>query len=119
MTAVLLGIVVAGSVFGDLLKAHAMRRQGEPPSLGGNALARFAATAMRNTWFLLSLLAYAVSFFGFMALLSVEDVSFAVPATALSFALETLLARFALRESVSPRRWAGAALVTAGVWMIV
>ena len=118
MTAFLLTLVVSGGVFGDLLKAHGMRLQGAPQALGSEALARFGIATVRNTWFLLSLLAYAVSFFGFMALLSIRDVSFAVPATALGYVLETLLARLFLGERVSPRRWVGAALVVAGVALL-
>ena len=118
MTAFLLVLVVAGAVLGDILKAYAMRRQGPPESFRGSVLAEFALVALRNAWFLLSLLAYAVSFFGFMALLSIQDVSFAVPATALSYVVETLLARWVLRERVTARRWAGAMLVVAGVFLL-
>ncbi len=119
MTAFLLILVVGGSVVGDLLKAHGMRRQGAPQSFRGSALRWFALASLRNSWFLLSLLAYGVSFFGFMALLSVQDVSFAVPATALGYVLETALARWLLREQVDFRRWAGATMVVTGVWLIV
>ncbi len=119
MTVFLLFLVVAGTVLGDLLKARGMRVQGAPGSFRVSRLARFAAGAFRNSWFLLSLLAYATSFFGFLALLSIEDVSFAVPATALGYVSETLLARLFLRERVNGRRWAGAALVIAGVCLIV
>lgn len=119
MTVFLLSLVVGGSVFGDLLKARGMRLLGEPESYRLPAAARFAAAVVRNRWFLLSLAAYAVSFFGFMALLSIEAVSFAVPATATGYVLETLLARWVLRETVSARRWLGAGLVVAGVWLIV
>ena len=118
MTAFLLTLVVAGGVCGDLLKAHGMRLQGAPQTLTGKALTRFGIASVRNSWFLLSLLAYAVSFFGFMALLSIRDVSFAVPATALGYVLETLLARLFLSEGVSLRRWVGAALVVAGVALL-
>ena len=119
MTLFLLVIVVAGGVVGDLLKAYAMRRQGSPQSFRGRSLSRYGAAAFRSSWFLLSLLAYTVSFFGFMALLSIRDVSFVVPATALGYVLETLLARWFLHEQVSARRWVGAALVVAGVCLIV
>lgn len=119
MTVFLLAIVVTGSVFGDLLKAHAMRKQGSPRSFRGRALSRYAANTLRSSWFLAALLAYTASFFGFMALVSIRDVSFAVPATALAYVLETLLSRWFLREHVSGRRWAGAVLVVAGVCLIV
>lgn len=118
MAAFLLVVVVAGAVLGDLLKAYAMRRQGPPETFARTAISRFLIAAFRNAWFLLSLFAYAISFFGFMALLSIRDVSFAVPATALSYVLETLFCRWVLREQVSARKWAGAALVVAGVYLI-
>lgn len=119
MTVFLLSLVVGGSVFGDLLKARGMRLLGEPESFRLAIAARFATRVIRNRWFLVSLAAYTVSFFGFMALLSIEDVSFAVPATATGYVLETLLARWVLRETVNAKRWIGAALVVAGVWLIV
>lgn len=119
MTAFLLAIVVIGGVLGDLLKAHAMRKQGSPQSFRGLALPLYLANALRSASFLLALLAYAASFFGFMALLSIRDVSFAVPATSVAYVLETLFSRSFLHERVSGRRWAGAALVVAGVCLIV
>jgi uncharacterized membrane protein len=41
-----------------------------------------------------------------------------VPATVGSFVLETLLARFVLKESIDARRWAGACLVACGVALL-
>lgn len=118
MTAVLLMMVVAGTVCGDLLKAYAMRQQGPPSSLNGRALQRFAKNAAKNGWFVLCLGAYAMSLLAFMAMLSYQDVSFVVPATALTYAVETLLAAWILREKVDGRRWLGAAFVVAGVWLV-
>ena len=118
MTAVLLLLVVAGTVCGDLLKARGMRLQGAPESFKVAGLTRFAAAALRNPWFLLSLAGYAVSFLSFMTLLSYEDVSFVVPATALAYVAETLLAAVLLRERVNRRRWIAAALVAAGVYLV-
>ncbi|MEZ5404433.1 MAG: EamA family transporter [Bryobacteraceae bacterium] len=57
----------------------------------------------------------AVSFFAFLQLLAIEDLSFAVPATAASVVLETLAAQVVLGEAVRAQRWAGAILVAAGV----
>jgi uncharacterized membrane protein len=53
-----------------------------------------------------------------MKLLTVADLSFAVPATAASFVIETILARVLLKETVDIRRWAGAALVACGVALL-
>ena len=60
----------------------------------------------------------AISFFAFMKLLSVADLSFAVPVTAASVALETVLARLVLREKVTALRWAGALSVACGVALL-
>ncbi len=119
MTLFLLTLVVLGSVIGDLLKSYGMRLQGSPDAFNRTIMYRFAITAFHNSWFLLSLVAYAISFFAFMGLLSIEDVSFAVPATAMGYVIETILARWILHEQISLRRWVGAMLVVFGVFLIV
>jgi len=53
-----------------------------------------------------------------MALVSVADLSFSVPATAFSYVLETILAKTILKEDVGWHRWAGALLVCAGVALL-
>jgi uncharacterized membrane protein len=60
----------------------------------------------------------AVSFFSFLKLLEVADLSFAVPATAASYVIETVLARLILKEQVGPRRIAGTLLVGFGVALL-
>jgi drug/metabolite transporter (DMT)-like permease len=114
----LLALVVIGTVAGDLLKSAGMRRLGELDDFRPGALARALGRAAGSGWIWACLAAYTVSFFGFMALVSVADLSFAVPATAGGYVVETVLARIALGETVSPKRWWGAALVAAGVAMV-
>jgi uncharacterized membrane protein len=53
-----------------------------------------------------------------MALLSIAKLSFAVPATASSYVLETALAKYILREHIGWRRWVGASLVGCGVLLV-
>jgi len=118
MTVFLLALVIFGTIGGDLLKAKAMRHNGEVSDFRPGALGRVAAAVGRRSWIWLAIACYAVSFFGFMALVSIADVSFAVPATAAGFVVETLLGKYLLGESVPPKRWAGAALVAAGVFLV-
>ncbi|MCB1022555.1 MAG: EamA family transporter [Acidobacteria bacterium] len=118
MTWFLVALVVLGTVFGDLLKAAGMRRLGEMEDFSAGGLGATVSRAARSPLLWLSLVGYTVSFFGFMALVSIADVSFAVPATAAGIVVETLLARLLLGETISPRRWAGAALVAAGVLLV-
>jgi drug/metabolite transporter (DMT)-like permease len=114
----LLALVVLGTVAGDLLKAAGMRRLGEVHDFRPVSLTNLLGRAARSAWIWTCLAGYTVSFFGFMALVSVTDLSFAVPATAAGYVVETVLARVALGEEVSLRRWCGAALVAAGVAMV-
>jgi drug/metabolite transporter (DMT)-like permease len=60
----------------------------------------------------------AISFFAYLGLLSIADLSFAVPATAITYVLETVLAKFLLKEHVNWLRWAGASLVICGVALV-
>jgi drug/metabolite transporter (DMT)-like permease len=53
-----------------------------------------------------------------MALVQTEPLSFAVPASATSFILETVLAKFVLKEHVGVKRAAGALIVLAGVVLL-
>ena len=114
----LLAIIVVCNTLGDLLNTAGMKRHGEVEDLSPRALLRLAWSIVRNPLVLGGLGALAVSFFALLKLLSIANVSFAVPATAVGYLLETLLAKYVLGEEVHWRRWAGAALVASGVLMI-
>jgi drug/metabolite transporter (DMT)-like permease len=114
----LVAIIVACTTVGEVLQAKGMRAQGEVDDFRPGALGRVLAAMARNRTIIASVLCMAVSFFTFMTLLSVADVSFAVPATAASYVLETVLAKVLLKERITPRRWAGASLVAAGVALL-
>jgi drug/metabolite transporter (DMT)-like permease len=115
---VLIGVIVAATTVGEVLQAMGMRRHGEIRDFRPGALGRAAAVLARNWMVAASVLAMAVSFFAYLGLLTVAELSFAVPATAVTYALETLLAKYVLRERVSWVRWAGASLVVWGVALV-
>ena len=114
----LVAIIVACTTVGEVLQAKGMREQGEIDDFRPGALGLVLAAMVRNRVIIASVGCMAVSFFAFMTLLSVADVSFAVPATAASYVLETILAKFMLGESISGRRWLGALLVACGVALL-
>ena len=114
----LLALVVIGTSAGDLLMTVGMKQHDVIDDFRPGALGRSLSLVMRNRWVALSILAFAVSFFGFMGLVSVTELSFAVPATAAAYVIETVLAGIILKETISLQRWAGALLVTAGVVLI-
>ncbi len=115
---VYIGVIVAATTVGEVLQAAGMRRHGEIRDFSPGALGRAAAVLSRNRFVIGSVIAMAVSFFAYMALLTVADLSFAVPATAVTYAFETLLAKYVLKERVSRLRWAGASLVICGVALV-
>lgn len=53
-----------------------------------------------------------------MALLSLADLSFVLPMTAVGYVISALLGKLFLHEQVSPQRWLGVALIFAGVAMV-
>lgn len=113
----LLTLVVVTAVAGDLLQSREMKRAGEAgESVQG--VRGVLKIIWRRRALLLSIACMAVSFFAFLALVQREPLSFAVPASAATFILETLLARFVLHERVDGRRVAGAICVLAGIVLI-
>jgi drug/metabolite transporter (DMT)-like permease len=113
----LVAIMVAATVLSDLLQSHEMKRAGEQ-SVGARGLARLLRSIVERRFLMLAIGCMAVSFFSFMALVRVEPLSFAVPASAASFVLETVLAKVVLKERIGIRRAAGALIVFAGVVLV-
>src|SRR5712671_2078565 len=115
---ILVGVIATCNTSGDVLNTAGMKRQGELESLDPRSLGHMLARIVQNALVLSGLVALAVSFFALLSLLSISDVSFAVPATAMSYILETLLAKYILKEQVKWRRWAAVTLVACGVVML-
>lgn len=106
--------IVGATIVCDYLQSSAMKEHGEIQSASPGAFAR-----LFGQWRLaLSIVFMAGSFFCFTQLLAVADLSFAVPATAMTIPAETVMASVLLREKVGARRWAGACLVAAGVALL-
>ncbi len=114
----LVSIIVAANTAADLMKAHGMKHYGEIHEFHLGALGRLLTVLARNTTIIASIACMAVSFFAFMALVSIADLSFAVPATAITYVLETVLARCVLKEHIDWIRWTGASLVACGVALL-
>jgi drug/metabolite transporter (DMT)-like permease len=53
-----------------------------------------------------------------MALLSWADLSYVLPVTAIGYALVAIVGRVLLDEQISAKRWAGIALIMAGVALV-
>ena len=113
----LVAINVVATALSDLLQSYELKRAGEQ-SVGARGIARLAALVLRRRFLILSIVCYAFSFFAFMALVQSQPLSFAVPASAGSFILETIAAKLVLRERVGPLRAAGTLLVLGGIVLL-
>jgi uncharacterized membrane protein len=114
---ILLSVIVFATVFSDLLQSYEMKRSGEQ-TVDARGLARLLGMIVSRSYLILSIVCMAVSFFAFMALVQIAPLSFAVPASAATFVLETLLAKLVLHETVGKRRAFGTLLVLGGVLLL-
>ena len=114
---ILLTIVVLSAVLGDVLQSREMKNAAAAKShqLG---LVSILKAVVTRPYLTLAIACMAVSFFAFLALVQTEPLSFAVPASASTFVIETVLARFALKEQIDARRAAGALFVVFGIVLL-
>ncbi|MGA2096116.1 MAG: hypothetical protein ABSH39_07450 [Candidatus Acidiferrum sp.] len=116
--AIFLALLIFGSTAGEIAMTYGMKATGEPERLRPRELMRFLAKALCNGWFWAGVPLMALSFYALLALLSWEPITFVIPASALSYVVGTLGAKYILREDVSAVRWAGVVLVCLGVALV-
>jgi drug/metabolite transporter (DMT)-like permease len=115
----LVGTIVGCTALADLLQSFEMKRHAVAvEDLQPGRLGRVLRGLAQRGPLVLAVFFMAISFFAFMKLLTVADLSFAVPVTAASVVLETILARLVLKETVTALRWAGACFVACGVALL-
>ncbi|TSK03892.1 EamA family transporter [Geomonas oryzae] len=114
---VMLAAVTAGTI-GDLLLASGMKELGDISTMNLKGILRVAVQALTTPKLVFGTAMLAVFFFLWLAVLSWEDLSVALPMQALNYILVAFLSQYLLHEVVSPMRWAGTVLVAIGVIMI-
>ena len=117
-TGLCLFLVVLGTTGGEISVAHAVKQVGEVQSFALKSLLGFLRRALWQPWFWLGIALLTLNFFALLTLLSWANVSFVIPATALSYVIGALAAKLLLGERLTPLRWAGILLVSAGVAMV-
>jgi transporter family protein len=116
---ILILLTVFSSSADDVLCARGMSEGEAIPSSASSILLRSLRYIVTRRKVILGVLCYASAFFSLLGLLTVAPLSVAVPATALSFVVDTLGAKFLLHERVPVRRWIGVACVCTGVILAV
>ncbi len=110
---VLLAVVFFGSI-GDTLLSRGMKQVGEIQ------LAHWtqAIAAIANPWVAAGIVCLCVFFGSYLASLSWADLTYVLPASAIGYVVLAFLSKFFLHEQISLARWAGIALITAGVGFV-
>lgn len=111
-------IVVVIGTGGELCVTRAMKVVGEVHDFRPAALIRFVLRAMRVGWMWIGIGMMTLAFFSLLAMLSIENVSFVVPVTALSYAAGAVGALLFLHERISKQRWLGVLIVCVGVTLV-
>jgi uncharacterized membrane protein len=112
---VLLMMVCANT--GDLLLARGMKQIGKVViSVPGLQHALWMTIQNVSIWIgILFLIGFTLCY---MTAVSWADYSFVMPAGAIGYAIQTMLAIVVLQEVVSPKRWIGVVLICVGVLLV-
>jgi drug/metabolite transporter (DMT)-like permease len=115
---ILFALIVVAGTGGELCVSRAMKVVGEAPSFHPAQMARVILRALRLPWMWLGVGMMAVAFFALLGALSLYNVSFVVPVTALSYVAGAFGGVTFLGERVNPERWLGVLLVAIGVTLV-
>ena len=111
-------VIVACNAAGDLLDAAGMKREGEGRDFRPRGIVKLIMKIVRNRYVIGGIGMMAIAFIAQLSLLSITELSFALPASASSYFVETVLAKIVLGEQVNRTRWIGAGLVAIGVALL-
>jgi drug/metabolite transporter (DMT)-like permease len=117
-TFIFLARVVLAGTGGEIAATYAMKRIGEVKDFAPRAVLGVLGRALRVGWLWAGIGLMTLAFLSLLALLSWADVSFVIPATALSYVVAALGARIVLGERLGPTRWTGILLVSLGVALV-
>ncbi len=114
---VLLGVVLFGSL-GDVALSRGMKEvvltQGKITP--GQLIQLFHAVF--TPWVGIGIVLLLGFMVAYMNALSWADLTYVLPATSLGYIIMALLAKFFLHENISPARWVGIVLISAGVGFV-
>jgi bacterial/archaeal transporter family protein len=102
----------------NLLVAQGMKRTGKIKTLQPRRLLITGRKVLRNPRLWLSFLFQGGTFVLLLTLLSRANLSFITPLASSSTVINTLGARFVLKEQISPARWIGTLLICMGVILV-
>jgi uncharacterized membrane protein len=120
-TAVVLITAILAQALGDVCLTKGMKAISSLETANSETfsqVAHIALQAIQSPMVWIGTLLLIVFFALFSAALSWADLSFVLPATAFGYVLNVAAGSYFLGESVSNRRWLGAAIITLGVLFV-
>ena len=114
---VMLAAITAGAV-GDIFLTQGMKSTGDISAMGVKQIFDTVLKSLTNWRLVLGTAMQAVYVGLWLAVLSWEDLSVALPLQALSYIVVAFLAQWYLGENVSSMRWAGICLICVGVALV-
>ncbi len=115
----LFSVIVLAGTGGELCVSRAMKQVGEATSFHPAHIVCVVLRALRQPWMWVGVSMMALAFFALLGALSIYNVSFVVPVTALSYIAGALGGVIFLHERVSFWRWVGVLLVAIGVTLVI
>jgi len=113
----LIVLVLADSA-GNLYLTRGMKQVGTVATLDPQELWQVLGRVLSNSHLKIGVLCMSITFFSFIALLSWADLSFVIPATALTEPVNMLGTKFVLKEKVTKVRWISTVLICIGLVLI-
>jgi len=109
-----LGGVTLFAAVGDSLLSHGMKE------VGSISLRQWSSVlvAVFNPWVGLGIVFLLGFFLSYTTALSWADLTYVLPASSLGYVLLAVIARFWLHEQITPWRWLGILLISAGVGFV-
>jgi drug/metabolite transporter (DMT)-like permease len=117
-TILVMFIAISAGAVGDIFLTKGMKDMGDLSVMNLRGILNATGQALTSPKLILGTALQATYFFLWLAVLSWEDLSVALPMQAFSYILVAFLSMYFLGETVSPLRWTGILLICAGVMLI-
>jgi drug/metabolite transporter (DMT)-like permease len=117
-TLVVMILAITAGAVGDIFLTLGMKSFGDLSTKGVREIIELAFRAMITPKLIMGTMLQAVYFGLWLAVLSWEDLSVALPMQALNYVIVAFLSQWYLGESVTPMRWAGIVIICIGVGLV-
>ena len=117
-TFIVMMLAVTAGTIGDILLAKGMKELGDISAMNLRGILNVAFQALTTPKLIIGTIMLSIFFILWLAVLSWEDLSVALPMQALNYVLVAFLSQYFLHEVVTPMRWVGTIMVCIGVMLI-